>query len=88
MNLYLMKIHHKNLLHHQLHPITILQLLPQMTAHLQTVSHLTFQKDEETPQTEIPFDKSRHPSQDQSNSLPPPIDRNTKTHYDLRHQPK
>ena len=42
MNLYPMKIHHKNLLYHQLHPFTILQLLPQMTAHLSNcmTSHL------------------------------------------------
>ena len=32
-----------------------------------------------TPQTEIPVDGSRHPSRDQSNLLPPPIDRTTKT---------
>ena len=34
-----------------------------------------------TPQTDIPVDRSRHPSQNQSNSLPPPIDRTTKTRY-------
>ena len=28
-----------------------------------------------TPQTDIPIDRSRHPSQNQSNSLTPPIDR-------------
>ena len=41
-----------------------------------------------TPQTDIPIDRSRHPSQNQSNSLPPLFDRTTKTHYHLRHQPK
>ena len=41
-----------------------------------------------TPQTDSPFDRSRHRSQIQSNSLPPPIDRTTKTQYQLRHQPK
>ena len=40
------------------------------------------------PQTDIPIERSRHPSQSQSNSLPPLIDRTTKTHYHLRHQPK
>ena len=33
-----------------------------------------------TPQTDISFDRSRHPSQNQSTSLPLPIDRTTKTH--------
>ena len=41
-----------------------------------------------TPQTDISIDRSRHPSQNQSNSLPPLVDRTTKTHYHLRHQPK
>ena len=41
-----------------------------------------------THQTDIPSDKLRHPSQNQSNLLPPPIDRTTKTHYNLRHKPK
>ena len=41
-----------------------------------------------TPQTDIPFDILRHPTQDQPNLLPPPINRTTKTHYNLRHQPK
>ena len=34
-----------------------------------------------TPQTNIPIDRSRHPSRDQSKSFPPPKDRTTKTHY-------
>ena len=41
-----------------------------------------------TPRTDISIDRSRHPSHDQSNLLPPPIDRTTKTHYNLRHQPQ
>ena len=41
-----------------------------------------------TPQTDIPIDRSRHPSENQSNLLPLPIDRTTKTHYHSRHQPK
>ena len=41
-----------------------------------------------TPKTDIPIDRSRYPTQDQPNLLPPPIDRTTKTHYNLRQQPK
>ena len=41
-----------------------------------------------THQTGPPIDKSRHLSQNQSNLPQPPIDRTTKTQYNLRHQPK
>ena len=41
-----------------------------------------------TPHTNITNDRSRHPSQNQTDSLPPLIDRTTKTTYKLRHQPK
>ena len=41
-----------------------------------------------TPHTNIPSDRSRHPSYTQANSLPPLIDRTTKTTYKLRQQPK
>ena len=41
-----------------------------------------------TPHTNIPSDRSRHPSHNQTDSLPPLIDRTTKTTYKLRHQPK
>ena len=41
-----------------------------------------------TPHTNIPSDRSSHPSQNQTDSLPPLIDRTTKTTYKLRHQPK
>ena len=41
-----------------------------------------------TPHTKIPSDRSRHPSHIQTDSLPPLIDRTTKTTYTLRHQPK
>ena len=41
-----------------------------------------------TPHTYISNDRSRHPSQNQTDSLPPLIDRTTKTTYKLRHQPK
>ena len=41
-----------------------------------------------TPHTNIPSDRSRHPSHNQTYSLPSLIDRTTKTTYKLRHQPK
>ena len=41
-----------------------------------------------TPHTNIPSDRSRHPSHNQTDSFPPLIDRTTKTTYKLRHQPK
>ena len=41
-----------------------------------------------THHTDISIDKSRHLSQDQSNSHPPPLDRTTKTQYPLRRQPQ
>ena len=41
-----------------------------------------------TPHTNITNARSRHPSQNQTDSLPPLIDRTTKTTYKLRHQPK
>ena len=40
-----------------------------------------------SPQTDICLDISRHQSKNQSRSLPPLIDRTTKTHYHQRHQP-
>ena len=47
-----------------------------------------FKQKIKTPQTDIPIDTSRQPSQDQSNLLPPPLDRTTKTQNNHRHQPK
>ena len=41
-----------------------------------------------SPHTNIPSDRSRHLSQNQMDSLPPLIDKTTKTTYKLRHQPK
>ena len=41
-----------------------------------------------TTHTNIPSDRSRPPSHNQTDSLPPLIDRTTKTTYKLRHQPK
>ena len=41
-----------------------------------------------TPHTYILSDRSWHPSHNQTNSLPPLIDRTTKTTYKLRQQPK
>ena len=55
---------------------------------LKLYDHSPFKQIIKTPQTDISIDRSRHLSQDQSNSLPPPIDRTTKTHYTLRHQPQ
>ena len=40
-----------------------------------------------TPHTNIPSVRSRHPSYNQTDSLPPLIDRTTKTTYKLRQQP-
>ena len=40
-----------------------------------------------TPHTNIPSDRSRHPSYNQTDSLPPLIDRTTKTTYKLQQQP-
>ena len=41
-----------------------------------------------TPLTNIPSDRSRHSSNSKTDSLPPLIDRTTKTTYKLRQQPK
>ena len=41
-----------------------------------------------TPHTNIPSDRSRHSPNNQTTSLPPLIDRTTKTTYKLRQQPK
>ena len=41
-----------------------------------------------TLHTIIPSDRSRHSSNNQTTSLPPLIDRTTKTTYKLRQQPK
>ena len=41
-----------------------------------------------TPHTNNPSDRSSHPSQNQTTSLPPLIARTTKSTYKLRHQPK
>ena len=49
----------------------------------------TFYKNKiNTPHTNFPTDRSRYSSQNQTDSLPPLIDRNTKTTYKLRHQHK
>ena len=41
-----------------------------------------------TPHTNVSSDRSRHSSNNQTTSLPPLIDRTTKTTYKLRQQPK
>ena len=48
----------------------------------------TFKKIIKTHQTNPRIDRSRHPSQNLSMLPHPPIDRTTKTHFILRHQPK
>ena len=50
--------------------------------------HSLFKQIIKTPQTDISIDRSRHLYPDQSNLLPPPIDRTIKTHYTLGHQPQ
>ena len=40
----------------------------------------SFKKITNTPYTDIRFDRSRHPPQDQPGSFPPPFDRTTETH--------
>ena len=47
-----------------------------------------FEKIIKTHQTDIPSEELRYPSQNQSILPPPPIDKTTKSHYNLRHQPK
>ena len=42
----------------------------------------------DTPPTNLSSDRSRHSSNNQTTSLPPLIDRTTKTTYKLRQQPK
>ena len=44
----------------------------------------SFKKIPKTHQTDIPSDRLQHPSQKQSILPPPPIDRSTKTPYNLR----
>ena len=48
----------------------------------------TYKNKINTPPTNIPSDRSRHFSHNQTDSLPPLIDRTTKTTYKLRQQPK
>ena len=49
----------------------------------------SFYKDRiNTPHTNIPSDRSRHPSTNQTDPLPPLIERTTETTYKLRQQPK
>ena len=47
-----------------------------------------FKKTIKIHQTDVPIDRLRHPSQNESLLPPPPMDRTTKTHYNLGHQPK
>ena len=83
------KIHHKNL------------FLPQTTSKydfetpssndispIKLHDKSSFKTIIKPQQTDIPNDRLRHPSQNQSILPPPPKYRTTKTHYNLRHQPK
>ena len=47
-----------------------------------------FKKIVKTHQTDLPFDRLRHPSQNQSLLPHPPKNRTTNTQYNLRQQPK
>ena len=66
---------------------------PSITSNYKSLTSSTndnsFYKDIiNTPHTNIPSDRSRHSSNNQTDSLPPLIDRTTKTTYKLRQQPK
>ena len=56
---------------------------PTITNDNSSFKHLT-----KTHQNELLINKSRHPSQNQSTLPNTSFDRNVKTHYNLRHQPK
>ena len=53
-----------------------------------TIDNSTYKNIIITPPTNIPSDRSRQFSHNQTDSLPPLIDRTTKTTYKLRQQPK
>ena len=53
-----------------------------------TNTNSTFKNIIDTSHTNITNDRSRNFSQNQTDSLPPPIERTTKTNYKLRQQPK
>ena len=66
---------------------------PSITSNYKSLTSSTndnsFYKDIiNAPHTNIPSDRSRHSSNNQTDSLPPLIDRTTKTTYNLRQQPK
>ena len=60
--------------------MTSLYLLQPMTTHYIDIIN--------TPHTNIPSDRSTHSANNQTTSLPPLIDRTTKTTSKLRQQPK
>ena len=49
-----------------------------VSSTLKLYDNSPFKQRNKTPQTDICIDRSRHPSQDQSNLLPPPTDITTK----------
>ena len=69
------------------------QITPSITSNYKSLTSPTndnslYKDINNTPHTNIPSDSSRHPSNIQTDSLPPLIDRTTKTTYKLRQQPK
>ena len=56
---------------------------PMTTPYIDLYRHII-----NTPHTNVSSDRSRHSSTNQTTSLPPLIDRTTKTTYKLRQQPK
>ena len=56
---------------------------PMTTPYIDLYRHII-----NTPHTNVSSDISRHSSTNQTTSLPPLIDRTTKTTYKLRQQPK
>ena len=69
------------------------QNTPSVTSNDKSLTSSTndnslYKKIVNTPHTNISSDRSRHPSNNQTDSLPPLIDRTTKTTYKLRQQPK
>ena len=63
---------------------------PQTSSNTNPPSKITppFQSTLQTPGTNHPCDRTRHPSQNQSPSPSSTNNRDTKTHYNLRQQPK
>ena len=84
------KIHHKNPLYHPPTTSNYGFKIPSSndSSSIKLHENSSFKTIIKTHQTDIPSDRLRHPSQNQTISPPPAIGRSTKTHYNLRHQPK